>query len=152
MPRVRAILVDNTTGRLLTGVQRVQDAAASNVIAGKLPQTRTITNSGTIVAVKNASAVNLSSTGAFVTGIGINLGGSPAISGLVLTFKVGTDYATASTVATTTIAPNVKTGSISTALSIAGNQFIYLDVAYATPSGRSASKLQVSYTFFPVAL
>jgi len=152
MPRVRAILIDNTTGRLFSGVQKVQDAKADNVIGGKVPQTRIVTNSGTIVTLKKAAQIGITTAGAFVTNISVTLGTSPSLSGLVLTFKVGDVYETAATVASVTVAMGSKVASAGTAFSVPGNQWVFLDVAYVTTSGRGASKLQTTFTYFPVAL
>lgn len=151
MARVRFILVDNTTGRVFSGVQKVQDATAINVIGGKVPQIRTVTNSGTVVTLKRAATFGLSTSGGFITNISIKLGAAPQVSGLTITYRVGSTYETSTTFASTTIAVGVKVASIPVAVSVAGDQSIFIDVAYVTSSGRSASKLQTTLTYYAVA-
>jgi hypothetical protein len=154
--RIRSIMIDNTSGRLYTGVSKFADVLANNVIAGKLPSTKNITNKLILYNTKRAAALTLSSSSCLVTKITTTLSRPPVFADLVITINLRSNtniYAAPTTIGTITVPINSTTAPTWTqAFDVTADQYVSIDVAYSNPSGARAAGLTMSFTYFPAAL
>ena len=152
--RIRSIMIDNTSGRLYTGVSKFADVLADNVIAGKLPSTRNIVNRLNIFNTKQAAALTLPTC--LVTKITATLTRPPVFADLVITINLRSNtnvYAAPTKIGTITVPVNSTTAPTWTqAFDVTADKYISIDVAYSNASGTRASGLTMTITYFPVAI
>lgn len=132
--RTRSFLVDNTLGKVFTGVTTIVEGSPDKLIAGTKLLTRTLASSAfvEIVPVKNlgpnAKGMYLSANGALVTRIDLSVATTASIQPIIIVARKGTSYATSTIVGTYSLSPRINTTGYITEIQLNSTESLFFDV------------------------
>jgi hypothetical protein len=162
MPRVRSIILDNSLGRVFSGVAKTTQAGNANVIGGAVQQSKAITSKSKTTSIINTYNIVASNAGLMIAANGGQVVSTRAITNkahdgvnanLNIVIRVGLVYATSTVVATISLAPKTTSGTSDLAFTVPPGHYIYVDTLYVgtgTPTARAVG-LTVTFNFYPSA-
>lgn len=156
MARSRSILLDNSLGRVFSGVAKTSDAQNSNVIGGSVPRVKSIaaaTKTATVIDKLNISSkitgLSLGDNGGQVTAVKVVVVKPPLGAMLVVKIRVGTTYDTSVEVDTVTLLSRALTSSSTVVFTVPAGHTIFADTKYTgVPSARAAG-MTISFNHYP---
>lgn len=156
MARSRSILIDNSLGRVFSGVAKTSDAQNSNVIGGSVPQVKSITAASKTAVVANTfniaakvTGLSLGANGGQVTTTKVVMAKAHEVGTLNVIVKVGATYATSVEVVTIALATRTLSASSNTVFVIPAGQTIFIDTQYVGVPTKKATGLTVSFNHYP---
>jgi hypothetical protein len=132
--RTRSILIDNTLGKIFTGVDAVSSANASNLIAGTQVSSRGVSSPATttVAVTKNlggGSGIYFPHVG-IIKNVIITAYSAPVGAAIVISLKKSSssDYTTSTQVATFTLPVSTRTVTIPCSISFEAGSYFFIDV------------------------
>lgn len=132
MARVRSVLIDNTIGRIFRNTTSVAMANAANLIAGSKIESSAITASSKTVVrpalnIGNGSGIYFAG-GGLINSLVLTATTAPVGSSIVVTAKVGFNYADSTVVSTYNLPELSKSFSYPVVINILVGQSLYFDI------------------------
>jgi hypothetical protein len=150
--RTRSLLIDNTFGKIFTGVNKTLDGTADKLIAGTKLLSKSITQSAKFVVVPsnnlgNGQGLILSVNQSILTQI--NMSVAVASSGQPVTIAVfkGESYDTSTLLGTYQLASGVKTFQHIVSHQISAGEKIFVNIT-TSGSSRRASGLSLTFLYY----
>lgn len=152
--RTRALLLDNTGGRMFTNVASSAEATADKVIAGTRPQAKVFTQPAArdVFTQQNLGSTTkgllLSTRASVISRIDLAVTSAPAGgTGIVVRIRVGATNTSATNAAELTIAPGATSAFQTLNIPVAAGHGVFIDVLSVgtVTKGRG---LRVVFTFF----
>jgi hypothetical protein len=149
--RIRSISVDNTVGKIFTGITTLAAANATNLIAGTQKLVKSFSTASTVTT---KVATNLAGTTGLVIGNSgiltnvVLLASTAPVggTGIIINLKKGSAYSTSTIVGTYALGPTLTTVTYNVAISFLSTDSFFLDVAQvgSTKAG-SGFSIQLNY-------
>lgn len=131
--RIRNILIENSLGKVFTGVDSIFSANASNVIAGTVQQTKGYAQpTATKVVVTNNLGGSLAGIpfahNGVVVAVQVSVATAPQGSPIIISLKSGTSYSSSTIVGTFSLSALSNTSTTSCSIPIVSGNSFYIDV------------------------
>lgn len=150
--RTRSLLIDNTFGKIFTGISKTSDGTADKLIAGTKLLSKSITQSKKSIVVPslnlgNGQGLILSASESLLTQIKMSV--NSASSGQPVTISVlkGESYITSTQLSTYEIAADAKTSVYNVSHQILSGEKIFVDII-TSGSSRKATGLSLTFIYY----
>lgn len=150
--RTRSLLIDNTFGKIFTGVSKTSEGAADKLIAGTKLLTKSITQNQRFVVVPvnnlgNGQGLTLSPSDSLLTQIRINVFVASSGQPVSILLLKGTSYATSTQLGTYELAAGVKAVSHNVSHQLLAGERIFVNIIQSG-STRRATGLSLTFVYY----
>lgn len=149
--RTRSFLVDNTIGKIFTGVTNVAQAAPDKLIAGTKLLVKSLSTSISVQAVPvknlgNGKGLFLSSGGALVTKIAVSVSTTARGQPIIVVARKGVAYDSSTEIGTYTLPINTNVAEFPIQVQLDSTESLFFDVTQVGSNRRgSGLTIRVSY-------
>lgn len=150
--RTRSFLIDNTLGKVFTGVTGTADSTPDKLIAGtKLLVKSLATNKSVqVVPIRNLGVgtpgMYLSASNSLVTRIDLSVSQTATGNSIIIRVRKGTSYDTSEIISDYELPALAGTVGFNTAINVASTETLYFDIAQSGSTRRGAGlSIRVSY-------
>lgn len=150
--RTRSFLIDNTLGKVFTGVTGTADSTPDKLIAGTklLVKSLATGKSVQVVPTKNLGVgtpgMYLSASNSLVTRIDLSVSQTATGNSIIVTLRKGTSYATSEVITDYELPALTTTIGFNTAINLTSAETLYFDIAQSGSTRRGAGlSIRASY-------
>jgi len=150
--RTRSLLIDNTFGKIFTGISKTSEGAADKLIAGTKLLTKSITQNQRFVVVPvnnlgNGQGLILSASESLLTQIRISVFVASSGQPVSILLLKGTSYATSTQLGTYSLAAGSKVASFNVSHQILSGEKLFVNIIQSG-STRRATGLSLSFIYY----
>lgn len=150
--RTRSLLIDNTFGKIFTGITKTSEGGADKLIAGTKLLTKSITQNQRFIVVPtnnlgNGQGLTLSPSESLLTQIRINVFLASSGQPVIISLLKGTSYATSTQLETYQLAAGAKTVSYNVSHQILAGEKIFVNIIQSG-SSRRATGLSLNFVYY----
>jgi len=150
--RIRSLLIDNTFGKIFTGISKTSDGTADKLIAGTKLLSKSITQSSKFVVVPsnnlgNGQGLILSASESLLTQIKMSVFAASSGQPVTIVVLKGESYSTSTQLGTYELAAGVKTFQYNVSHQVLSGERIFVNI---TTSGsiRKATGLSLTFIYY----
>lgn len=150
--RTRSLLIDNTFGKIFTGVSKTSEGTADKLIAGTKLLTKSITASKRVVVIPtvnlgNGQGMILSPNNSLLTKVAITVYASSSGQPVTIVLLKGVSYDTATILGTYSLNAGLKTVQHNVLHQISSGEKLFVNIT-ESGSTRKATGLSLSFTYY----
>lgn len=150
--RTRSLLIDNTFGKIFTGVSKTSDGTADKLIAGTKLLTKSITQSQRFIVVPtvnlgNGQGLILSASDSLLTQIRLSVFAASSGQPVTVAILKGQSYDTSTQLGTYELAAGLKTFQYNVSHQILSGERIFVNII-TSGSTRRATGLSLTFIYY----
>jgi len=150
--RTRSLLIDNTFGKIFTGITKTSEGGADKLIAGTKLLTKAITQNQrlTVIPTKNlgnGQGLTLSPSESLLTQIRMSVFVASSGQPVIISVLKGTSYSTSTQIGTYDLAAGVKAISHEVSHQILSGEKLFVNITQSG-SARRATGLSLTFVYY----